>query len=268
MTQASEDPPKFASLSVFFPAYNDAQALPGLIDSAFAVLRRNVEDFEVIVVNDGSLDGTAELLPRLQANYGPELRVVTHEKNRGYGAALQSGFAAATRDFVFYTDGDGQYDVRELPRLLAACGPNVGLVNGYKLERRDPRRRVWIGRLYNAFSRALFRIRIRDIDCDYRLIRRSVVNRLELSSSSGTICIELAGKIELSGCGVAEVGVHHFPRRHGRSEFFRPGPLFRTFLQLPALYGRIVIAPAFARWSRPLTGWWRAAWDGARRGQL
>lgn len=239
-----EAPPAAPSLSVFFPAYNDAPSLPALLEKTFAVLPTLTADYEVIVVNDGSRDDTAEVLARLQQKYGPRLRVVTHEKNMGYGAALRSGFAAATKDLVFYTDGDGQYDPGELPKLMALMAPDVGLVNGYKIERHDPWHRIVIGRLYNAFARFLFRIRIRDIDCDYRLIRRSLLDEIRLNSTSGTICVELVRKLELSPYRVAEVPVHHYPRLHGRSQFFRVRSLATTFWQLIRLYYRLVIRPA------------------------
>lgn len=233
--------PKFPSLSVFFPAYNDAPSLPGLIGQTFEVLERHVEDFEVIAVNDGSYDSTAQVLEELRAKYGPRMRVITHEKNRGYGGALRSGFAAACKEWVFYTDGDGQYDVSELPLLIERVTPQTGLVNGYKLERHDPAHRIWIGNVYNFCARLLFRIRIRDIDCDYRLIRRVLLDRIQLSSTSGTICVELVRKLELSGCGVVEVGVHHYERKHGRSQFFRVRSLAITFGQLLRLWVRLVI---------------------------
>ena len=169
------------SLSVFFPAYNDAPSLPALIDNTFAVLAPRFEDFEVIVVNDGSFDNTGEVLEQLRQKYGPRMRVVTHPENRGYGGALRSGFAAATKDAVFYTDGDGQYDVRELPKLLELMAPGVGLVNGYKMERNDPWHRIWIGSIYNRFARFLFGIRIRDVDCDFRLIRRNLLDDIQLT---------------------------------------------------------------------------------------
>lgn len=229
------------ALSVFFPAYNDASSLPGLIANTFATLASLTADFEVIVVNDGSADSTATVLAELQAQYGPQLRVITHKVNRGYGGALRTGFAAATKDLFFYTDGDGQYDVRQLPLLLAALKPNVGLVNGFKLERNDPWHRIFIGKVYNQFARLLFRIRLRDIDCDFRLIRRELLQSLELTSTSGTICVELVRKIELSGCDVAEVGVHHYPRLHGRSQFFRFRSLAKTLVQLLRLYLQLVI---------------------------
>jgi glycosyltransferase involved in cell wall biosynthesis len=237
----SVQPQKFASLSVFFPAYNDAPSLPELIHKTFAVLREHVADYEVIVVNDGSQDNTGEVLEQLRLEFAPYMRVVTHPVNRGYGGALRTGFASATREFVFYTDGDSQYDVGELPRLLALATPTTGLINGYKLERHDPAHRIWIGTIYNLSARLMFRIRIRDIDCDYRLIRRSLLESIHLTSTSGTICVELVRKLELSGCEVREVGVHHYARLYGSSQFFRLRSLASTFGQLLKLWVRLVI---------------------------
>ena len=231
----------FPSLSVFFPAYNDAPSLPVLLARTFATLADHVMDYEVIVVNDGSGDDTAAVLERLRGLYGPRLRVVTHPQNRGYGGALRSGFEAATKEFVFYTDGDGQYDAGELPRLLALVGPETGLVNGYKLERHDPAHRIWIGMVYNFCARLLFRIRIRDIDCDYRLIRRALLERIHLTSTSGTVCVELVRKLELTGCGVVEIGVHHYPRLYGKSQFFRVRSLATTLQELVRLWVRVVV---------------------------
>src|SRR5262245_18389530 len=112
---------RFESLSVFLPAYNDAPSLPSLLRATFAVLEKHVNDYEVIVVNDGSADRTAEVLEELACRF-PLLRIVTHSRNRRYGGALRSGFAAARKNWVFYTDGDGQYDVKELPGLLKLVG--------------------------------------------------------------------------------------------------------------------------------------------------
>jgi glycosyltransferase involved in cell wall biosynthesis len=240
------------SLSVFFPAYNDAPSLPGLIERTFAVLRENATDFEVIVVNDGSHDDTGTVLAGLATRFAPHMSVITHEQNRGYGGALRSGFAAATKELVFYTDGDGQYDVGELPKLLELMRADTGLVNGFKLERNDPWHRICIGNTYNAFARLLFRIRLRDIDCDFRLIRRSLLEEIELTSTSGTICVELVRKLELM-CKVVETGVHHYPRLHGRSQFFRLRSLAVTFSQLVRLWFRLVLAPSAAETPRTET---------------
>jgi glycosyltransferase involved in cell wall biosynthesis len=235
---------KYPSLSVFFPAYNDAHALPSLIAATFTLLEERVENFEVIVVNDGSKDDTASVLERLRLEHGERLRIVTHPRNRGYGAALRSGFDAARKELVFYTDGDGQYDVGELPALLAQLGPHTGFVNGYKLERHDPPHRIWIGKIYNAVARFLFGVEIRDIDCDYRLIRRQLLDAISLESTSGTVCVELVRKLETTGWEFAEVGVHHYPRLYGRSQFFRLRSLLVTFCQLAHLYAALVVLPA------------------------
>lgn len=233
------------SISVFFPAFNDAPSLPGLIAKAFAVLEPRFPDFEVIVVNDGSRDHTQDVLADLVRTHGPRLRVIEHPENRGYGGALRTGFENARHDLVFYTDGDAQYDVAELPVLLEQMATGIGLVNGYKLRRSDPWHRIVIGKLYNQFARLLFRIRIRDIDCDFRLMRRELVESLNLTSTSGSVCVELVRKLELSGYGVREVGVHHYPRLHGRSQFFRFRSLIRTFRELLSLHWRVVVVP---RW--------------------
>ncbi len=233
-----------SSLSVFFPAYNDAPSLPDLIARTFEVLQALSEDFEVIVVNDGSSDDTGDVIRKLQLRYGERLRLITHPRNLGYGAALRSGFQAARKELVFYTDGDGQYDVAELPLLVAQLGKYTDFVNGYKLKRHDPLHRVWIGNVYNSMARMLFGIAIRDIDCDFRLIRRHILAQLSLESTSGTVCVELVRKLELAGWKSVEVGVHHYPRRHGRSQFFRVRSLLSTACQLVRLYAGLVVAPA------------------------
>jgi glycosyltransferase involved in cell wall biosynthesis len=228
------------SISLFFPAYNDEHSIGTLVRHSFALLEPSGRDFEVIVVNDGSQDGTGRVLAALQAELGERLRIVTHPVNRGYGGALRSGFEAACKDLVFYTDGDGQYDVGELPKLIDALTPDVGLVNGYKLERNDPRHRVLIGWLYNRFAKTVFGIRIRDVDCDFRLVRRDLVDRIQLTATSGVICVELVRKLELTGCRVVEVGVHHYPRLYGRSQFFRLRSLATTFAQLCRLWIKLI----------------------------
>jgi glycosyltransferase involved in cell wall biosynthesis len=227
-----------SNLSIFFPAFNDAPSLPGLIGKAFSVAPALASQFEVIVVNDGSSDSTGEALVRLQQQFGERLRVVTHPTNRGYGGALRSGIEAARYDLIFYTDGDGQYEVGELPLLFAKLRPEVGLVNGYKLQRHDPAHRIAIGWLYNRFARALFKVRLRDIDCDFRLFRRELITGEGLVSTTGTVCVELVKKIEASGCEVEEVGVSHYARLHGRSQFFRLRSLANTFRQICWLYMR------------------------------
>lgn len=246
-TSSTADCHQPVSVSVFFPAYGDAETIGGLVEAALQTLQRVAPDHEVIVINDGSKDNTGEVLAMLQAKHGSErLRVVTHEVNRGYGAALRSGFAAASKEFVFYTDGDGQYDPSEITKLLALLKPGVCWVNGFKTSRADSAHRVVIGTLYNLCARTLFRIRLRDIDCDFRLIRRSALDVSALTATSGTICLEMVRQLETAGYRAVETPVSHLPRLHGQSQFFRPIPLIRTFGHILALYWRIVLRPAIS----------------------
>lgn len=228
-----------SGISVFFPAYNDWGTIASLVVLSVSVLRELTDDFEVIVVNDASPDHTGRLLAELQAMV-PELRVVTHTENRGYGGALRSGFAAASKHWVFYTDGDAQYDVRELKQLWEQRVGN-DLVNGFKISRSDPLHRIVIGRLYHWFIRMLFGLRTPDVDCDFRLIRRSVFDRIELTRDSGLICVELVTKIEKNGFRSTYVPVHHFHRMHGRSQFFNFRRVSVVALGLGRLWWELIV---------------------------
>ena len=227
-------------LSVFFPAYNDSGTIASLVISALRTARRLTSDFEVIVVNDGSADATGEILDELARQY-PEVRVVHHTKNRGYGGALRSGFQAATRELVFYTDGDAQYDPSELEVLWKAFRENVDLVNGYKISRSDPLHRIVIGRIYHHTVKLLFGLRVRDVDCDFRLLRRSIFDKVVLEKDSGVICLEMMKKIQDAGFVIAEVPVHHYHRAHGKSQFFNFRRLFKTAVDVAKLWVALVV---------------------------
>ena len=229
-------------ISVFFPAYNDGGTIGSMVTEAIATLKRLTDDYEVIVVNDASSDRTQEVLEELSDVY-PQLRVVRHEKNRGYGGALRSGFAAASKELVFYTDGDAQYDVRELEALFAALRDDVDWVNGYKIGRSDPWYRVVIGTAYQYVVRLLFSLRVRDPDCDFRLIRRRVFERVHLESNSGIICVEMMRKLQDACYKVAEVPVHHYHRTYGRSQFFNFRRVAAVGRGLLRLWWQLVLSP-------------------------
>jgi glycosyltransferase involved in cell wall biosynthesis len=203
-------------------------------------LRRLTDDYEIIVVNDGSEDHTAQVLSELEAVY-KRLRVINHPRNLGYGGAIRTGLTSATRDLVFYTDGDAQYDVRELAELVPLMTSEVDIVNGYKVNRSDPLHRVIIGHLYCWTIKLLFGIRIRDVDCDFRLLRRSSYGRIKLQSSSGTICVEMVKCFQDAGLRFAEVPVHHYHRAYGQSQFFNFRRLSKTLVDLGKLWWRLVI---------------------------
>ena len=217
-----------------------------LVVEAERQLQQLTEDFEIIVVNDGSTDDSARVLQELASRI-PRLKVITHEKNRGYGGALRSGFAASTKDLVFYTDGDGQYDVRELPVLLMLLTDDTDFVNGIKMTRQDPAYRVHAGNLHRFFTRWLFWLPIHDVDCDFRLVRRRILDRIELRSNSGSICVELVKHAQRAGAGFREVSVHHYARKWGQSQFFRPGRILKTYLHIAVIWFELMVVDTIRR---------------------
>ncbi|MFN0122700.1 MAG: glycosyltransferase family 2 protein [Blastocatellia bacterium] len=254
-------PHQSGSLTVFFPAYNDENTIGRLVQEANSLLPQLVAGYEIIVVNDGSTDGTARILADL-AREIPCLRVIHHPVNLGYGAALRSGFAAATRDMIFYTDGDGQYDVGELHALTPLLADSMTVINGWKLKRADSFYRVMAGELYRQAARFFFGIPIFDVDCDFRLIPRHAIRQIQLESTSGVICIELIKKLHASGCRFVETPVRHYPRRYGRSQFFTLRGVGWTLFDFFRLWGRLVLRPAISSWApRPASTTGPAATD-------
>jgi len=229
-----------AGLTVFFPAYNDGGTIASLVITALQAARALTPDFEVIVINDGSADRTAAVADELARQY-PEVKVVHHPVNRGYGGALRSGFAAASKEFIFYTDGDAQYDPAEMAALWQAMRPGVDLVNGYKISRSDPFHRIVIGRVYHHTVKLLFGLRVRDVDCDFRLMRRSIFDRVRLEKNSGVICLEMMKKIQDAGFAIAEVPVHHYHRTAGKSQFFNFRRIFQTAIDVARLWYALVV---------------------------
>jgi glycosyltransferase involved in cell wall biosynthesis len=227
-------------LSVFFPAFNDSGTIASMVIRARQAAAQLTPDYEIIVVNDGSHDATPAVVEEL-ARVWPDVRVVHHQVNRGYGAALRSGFAAATKDLIFYTDGDAQYDPAEMTRLWERLTEDVDLVNGYKISRADPLHRIIIGRLYHHTVKLLFGLRVRDVDCDFRLVRRAVFERVRLERSSGVICLEMMKKIQDTGFRIAEVPVHHYHRAYGRSQFFNVRRILQTGRDVAKLWWALVV---------------------------
>jgi glycosyltransferase involved in cell wall biosynthesis len=233
-------------LSIFFPAYNDAGTIASLAIVAHMTARELTDDYEVIVVDDGSPDHTGALLDEMARQF-PWLKVVHHAQNRGYGGALRTGFETASKELVFYTDGDAQYDPRELATLWQAFSPAVDFINGYKISRNDPVHRIVIGRAYHWFVKLVFGLRLRDVDCDFRLMRRSVFDKVRLTRSSGVICVELMKKVQDHGYRLAEVPVHHFHRTYGKSQFFNFRRVFKTLLDLLNLWRELVLGKQHLR---------------------
>jgi glycosyltransferase involved in cell wall biosynthesis len=232
--------PTPTGLSVFFPAYNDSGTIASMVIGAVQAASELTPNYEVIIVNDGSSDGTASIADELARTY-PCVRVVHHAKNRGYGGALQTGFQSATKELVFYTDGDAQYDPAELAALWAKMGPEVDVVNGYKISRSDPWHRIVIGRLYHHVVKIMFGLTVRDVDCDFRLMRRSIFERIHLEKTSGVICLELMKKIHDAKFRIVEVPVHHYHRAFGKSQFFNFRRIAKTGVDVLRLWRTLVV---------------------------
>ncbi len=231
---------KNLSLSIFFPVYNDWGTIASMTVAAITTAEKISNDYEIILVDDGSEAKTQNILDFLEAEF-PRVRVIHHDKNRGYGGALKTGFKEAKKEFVFYTDGDAQYDVRELLLLSEALTDNVDVVNGYKIKRHDPSYRILLGKIYQYTAKFMFNLPIKDVDCDFRLMRRKIFDDLQLESNSGTICVEMIRKISYRGYKFVEVPVSHFFRASGKSEFFNFPRLFRIARDFSLLWLRLVM---------------------------
>ena len=221
------------SVSAVFPCYNDAETIGGLVDDVYAALAPLIADVEVIVVNDGSADAS-----RPTRSW---LHVIHHETNGGYGKALLSGFTAARNEWIFYTDGDAQYDASEAALLVPLATDDVDIVQGYKIGRGDPWYRKVIGRVYHHVVKLLFNLKVRDTDCDFRMFRRKLIIDRPLTSTSGVICVEMMRSFDRAGARFVETPVHHYFRPSGRSQFFRLPAISRSALQLLALWWNMVI---------------------------
>ena len=214
------------SLTIFFPAFNEEAIIERTVRGALIAAQRNVADFEVIVIDDGSADKTAQVVESV-AKTDARVRLVRHSVNRGYGAALRSGFAAATKDVVFYSDADGQFDLNELPGTIALLR-DAPVVAGYRIRRSDPWHRLFIARTYRLVIWLVFGLRVRDIDCAWKMLRRKTLSGIELESDGAFISSELLIKLKRAGVAMREIGVHHYPRTTGVSKGDTTKVILRT----------------------------------------
>jgi glycosyltransferase involved in cell wall biosynthesis len=224
------------AISLFFPMYNEEGNIEGAVGAALDALGAATSTFEVIVVDDGSGDQTGPIADRLAAA-DPRVRVVHHPTNRGYGAAMRSGLDAARYPLVVLADGDNQFDLRELPTLLCALHGHE-IVSGYRIARRDPAFRRLYAFLYNHTARLLFDVRIRDVNCGFKVYRRAALDGVlqELRSTGALINVELLARARERGLRVAEVGVHHYPRVAGNQTGGNPAVILRAFTELVRLW--------------------------------
>ena len=232
-------------ISAFFPAYLDESTIELMVNRLQKVLKELTDDYEIIIVDDCSPDRSGEIADEMAKKY-KNIKVIHHKKNRGYGGALKSGFKAAAKDLVFYTDGDAQYDVSELKELMRYID-DYDFVTGRKITRSDKFYRVLVSNIYYTIIKLLFGTKANDISGDFRLFRKEVIDNLDLKSNSGTICIEIVKKVQNMGYKTKEVYVHHYPRLEGESAYFSPLPVIKTFIELAPIWWGLVIREKFAR---------------------
>jgi len=221
---------RVARLSYFFPAHNEEANLAGLVEEALATLPSLADTFEIIAVNDGSRDRTAAIADELTAAHPDLVRAVHHPTNLGYGAALRSGLAAARYELVAFTDGDRQFQVKDLGRLTERLrgGDDPDVVVGFRIKRADPPIRTIYARLYRLANRIFFGLTITDVDCACKLFRREALDGLRVESGGAFFSAELLIKLRAAGRSVVEVGVPHYPRTAGSPTGAKPSVVFRA----------------------------------------
>jgi len=218
------------SISVFFPAYNEEANIEKGVLSVQAVLQKIAYEYEIIIVNDGSKDRTGEIAEDLSRRL-PDIKVVHHKTNLGYGAALTSGFKNATKDLVFFMDSDNQFDIQELNNFIPFL-EQADVIVGYRIKRQDYFQRKVNAWLFNRLVNILFGLGIRDVDCGFKLFKREAVKDLKLSSKGALISTEFLVKIKKRGFKIKEVGVHHYPRVAGKQTGANIKVILRFFKEL------------------------------------
>lgn len=203
-------------ISIVLPAYNEEENIKWVVEKIAGYLeKKKFGKWEIIVVNDGSTDST-EMEVRKMMKRIRNLRIFKHPKNRGYGGALRSGFAAARYAWVGYTDADGQFDIHDLDKLIPLAG-KYDIVAGYRVNRQDPLMRIFIAWVYNQIIWLSLGLKIRDVDCAFKIYRREVFEKIKLTSETGLIDAEILVKAKRAGFSIGQVGVRHFPRRAGQT---------------------------------------------------
>ncbi len=236
--------PPVPGLSVVLPAYNERENVVPMVEQALEVLPGLVRDFEVVLVDDGSRDDTAALAADLVHEHHPRVRLLRHPQNRGYGAAIRTGFEHASFDLVFYTDSDRQFDLAELEYFLPMLA-DYDVVIGFRVYRYDTVLRSLVSWAYNRIVRVLFRVRVRDVDCAFKLFRREVLEKITIECENFFVDTELVAKARKWNFRIAEKGVRHYPRPAGETTV-QASDVQRTLREIARMW-RSVYLPGQSR---------------------
>jgi len=227
---ASQSSSVVSSLTVSLPAYNEEHNIGAMLDMVREQIGPLVEDLEIIVVDDGSGDATAQVVAQI-AEQDPRVRLVRHAVNLGYGAAVYDGVWSATKEFIFFTDSDLQFTFAELPTFMARMA-EADMVIGYRRERSDPWFRRVFGHGWSWLVNLLFGHTARDVDCAYKLFRRTVIEQIDVESRGATFSAEFLVRARRAGFRIVELPVSHHPRVAGKQTGARPGVVLRAFREL------------------------------------
>lgn len=222
---------KNITLSVFFPAYYDEKNIPKVVQNSVKILNElNLKDYEITIIEDGSPDNTGKIADELASQY-EKLKVIHHTKNLGYGATIYEGFKTAKFDYVFYTDGDNQFDLEDLKKFVALI-PYSDMVVGYRKKKQYSFYRKVTSFCYNNLLKLVFDIDYIDIDCAFKILRRDIFDKIQITSKDAFIDAEIIIQAKLLGYTATEVGVTHLPRIDGVSTAARPSIIFKTILEI------------------------------------
>ena len=217
-------------ITIFLPCFNEEQNVERVTREALTVASQISDDYEIIIVNDGSRDRTAEIAEQLAAE-NPPVRVIHHETNKGYGAALQTGFNSASKELVFYTDGDGQFKIEDIKKLLPHI-EKFDIVSGYRISRRDPLHRKINAYMWGVLVNSLFKLKVSDVDSAFKLYRRKIFDEISLTAQGALIDTEILAKAKAKGYTITEVGVNHYPRSAGEQTGAKLSVIVKAFVEL------------------------------------
>lgn len=236
-TATTSSDQKLSSVSIVFPAYNEEENIERTVIEALSVFKKYFNEVEILPVNDGSTDNTGNIIDQLHDRH-PEVKPIHHVKNQGYGGAVKTGLTSGSHDYIFFSDSDGQFDLSEITLFLDHI-KNHDIVVGYRSQRADPLHRKINAFCWGTLVRLLFDIKARDIDCAFKLFRRSVIDSATLEAEGAMISTELLAQAQMMGFSLKEVPVSHYPRAAGEQTGANPLVIFKAFIELFRLHGKL-----------------------------
>lgn len=228
---------KIKTLSVFFPVFNEEKNIPLFVNEILDILPNIADKFEIIIINDGSNDSSKKIAENISRKY-KNIKIVNHKKNLGYGAALKTGFKASIYEWVFFTDGDLQFDISQIKNFIKETD-KFDVIIGYRKNRADGKIRTLNANLFKLYINMLFRLHVKDIDCAFKLIRAKKIKELDLISSGAFTTAEFLYKLKKKGINFKQLPVSHYQRRFGKQSGNNPKVIIKAGLEALKLYAQI-----------------------------